>query len=522
MSSQGLSRLSRRDFLKYCAATAALLGLSDLETPRIAAALEAAAKGKTPLLWLKAQGCKGCAVSLLNCDEPSPGQIILDSFAIRFFSLLTAASGELAMASLDETATRHAGQYVLLVEGSIPLGADGAYATMGFDRDEPIALESWLPRLAKGAKATLAIGTCAGYGGIPVLFEQADVRSVEAVIGEPTPVVPGCPPHPDWIVGTLVKLLLFGREALLGQLDGERRLKEFFSQLVHDNCPRRTAFDAGIFLDDFNDSLNTDNACLLRKGCRGPFTHADCPLRRWNQRMNWCIGAGAPCNGCTEPAFYAGLAPLYETLPSVKVPNTRPIGVSADVIGAAAGAAAAVGVGVHLVAQVATGRLGKLRAPGIDKTVSTTEPAPSEVTLSEEAGHAAERGISADRAVEEQGLQRKADGTEPAQDQPVEGEKPSTGLMRLLAGLGRRKESAPTEGMPGTRATTSDRGEEPSGSTEQAGEEQAAPEGAVSLPNASGEIPTGYFGPKSKRAGSSGRSDSPQDENDGGARKDEE
>jgi len=178
--------------------------------------------------------------------------------------------------------------------------------------------------------------------------------------------VPGCPPHPDWIVGTLVTLMLYGKDGLVAQLDEDRRPKEFFSDLVHDNCPRRSAFDAGIFVSDFNDNVTGQDGCLLTKGCKGPLTHADCPSRRWNQRINWCIGAGAPCVGCTEPAFYAGLSPLSEMLPSVKLPGTRPVGVSADVVGKAIGAATAIGIGAHAVTQVAKGKIGPRRIADVE------------------------------------------------------------------------------------------------------------------------------------------------------------
>ena len=43
--------IKRRDFLKYCGATAVLIGLSESFAPKIAAALEKAAK-RTPVIWL--------------------------------------------------------------------------------------------------------------------------------------------------------------------------------------------------------------------------------------------------------------------------------------------------------------------------------------------------------------------------------------------------------------------------------------------------------------------------------------
>ncbi|RJQ54483.1 MAG: twin-arginine translocation signal domain-containing protein [Actinobacteria bacterium] len=349
--------LARRDFIKYCAATAAVLGLSQTMVPKVARALERLVDGRTPVIWLMGQGCGGCQASLLDSDRPTPAQLLLDTFSLRFFPLLSSASGELALASLNETAERFKGDYVLLMEGTVPVGEEGRYATMGRERGKGLPVETWLRRLAVDAKATFAIGTCAAYGGVPALGPTS-ARTIEAVLQEPVTAVPGCPPHPDWIVGTLVKLVLFGPKALTGELDGDRRPTEFFGTLVHDNCPRRSAFDAGVFAGDFNDNLRPDNPCLLNKGCKGPVTHADCSLRRWNQRVNWCIGAGAPCNGCTEPSFYAGLAPLFDRLPSVDLPWLRPARVSAETLGGAIAGATAIGVGAHLVAQVARGRIG--------------------------------------------------------------------------------------------------------------------------------------------------------------------
>lgn len=400
MSSSRIVGLSRRDFLRYCAATAAVLGLSELEIPRIAAALEDAANGKTPIIWLMGQGCKGCADSLLNSDEPTPGQLILDSFSMRFFPLLSASSGDLAVSAINETARAAKNQYVLLVEGTIPLGAQGAYATMGFEQGRPTTVREWVTQLASGARATIAVGTCAAYGGIPVLFGPADGKTVEALLGDLTPAVPGCPPHPDWIVGTLVRLLLYGKDGLAAQLDEDRRPTEFFSELVHDNCPRRSAFDAGVFVSDFNDNVTSPNACLLTKGCKGPLTHADCPSRRWNQRVNWCIGAGAPCAGCTEPAFYAGLSPLSEMLPSIKLPGARPVGVSADVVGKAIGAATAIGIGAHAVTRVATGKIGPRRTTDAPEEEPAPPVEPGRVPAAEES--------DAERAHELSGLGRRA------------------------------------------------------------------------------------------------------------------
>ena len=57
--------------------------------------------------------------------------------------------------------------------------------------------------------------------------------------------------------------------------------------------------------------------CLRELNCKGPRTYADCPSRRWNSPGNdqngvsFCMLAGGPCIGCTEPNFPDGMSPFY-------------------------------------------------------------------------------------------------------------------------------------------------------------------------------------------------------------------
>ncbi len=124
------------------------------------------------------------------------------------------------------------------------------------------------------------------------------VAEILAQHGIKTPVVnvPGCPPHPDWFVGTVATVLLGGLEAL--DVDEHGRLKAFYSGCIHDNCQLRGQFDAGNLATSFGQP-----GCLYNLGCKGPSTHADCSSRKWNSGVNWCIGAGSPCIGCVEPGF---------------------------------------------------------------------------------------------------------------------------------------------------------------------------------------------------------------------------
>ena len=109
--------------------------------------------------------------------------------------------------------------------------------------------------------------------------------------------------------------LSFGESLLLtglpgpGDLDAALRPKTFYGKLIHDNCPRRAYFDAGQFAKHTGDP-----GCLYEIGCKGPQTYADCPIRMWNNGVNWCIGSGAPCIGCVEPGFPDKLQPMAKKM----------------------------------------------------------------------------------------------------------------------------------------------------------------------------------------------------------------
>ena len=88
------------------------------------------------------------------------------------------------------------------------------------------------------------------------------------------------------------------------------RPKVYFGQSLHDSCRRASYYDAGLFLEDWNDPAQQDY-CLYQKGCKGPDTYADCSIRRWNEGINYCNDCGAGCQGCAEPGFYQHRTPLF-------------------------------------------------------------------------------------------------------------------------------------------------------------------------------------------------------------------
>ena len=149
-----------------------------------------------------------------------------------------------------------------------------------------ITFECAVRSLPDRAVAILCIGTCAAWEGIPAAAPNpAGVMGVKALTGRTTVNIPGCPTHPDWIVWCVVQLLL-GNPI---PLDSYGRPTQFFSTTVHDQCPRNGNTKAT--------TSGVDNNCLMDLGCRGPMTMANCPSQKWNNQVNWCVDANAPCIG---------------------------------------------------------------------------------------------------------------------------------------------------------------------------------------------------------------------------------
>jgi len=279
--------------------------------------------GEVELVWLQGGGCSGCTVSLLNSAFPSVRNLLVDQLlpgvhlSLRFHPTIMAAQGEGAFEVLDGLPE---GEFVLALEGAI--ARQEAFCTVGRRDGEEISVLSEFVRLAAKARAVLAVGTCSSFGGLPAGVPNpgsyCSAEQVMASHGIETPLlnVPGCPPHPDWITTTLVEYLMHGADASAIPVDELRRPLSIYGQLIHENCPRRAYFDEGKFAEKPG-----DEGCLHKVGCKGPITYADCPLREWNGQVNWCIKAGAPCQGCTQPEFIELTTPIYAELEEDRMPR---------------------------------------------------------------------------------------------------------------------------------------------------------------------------------------------------------
>ncbi len=285
-----------------------------------------------PVIWLQGAACTGCVVSLLNSFSPSIHTVLLRELTpakhvnLRFLITAMAGQGQQVIDVLEETSQNAPGGYILVMEGSIQL-THPTFATLGEDDAGEVSISQRAADLSRSAMAVVGMGTCAAFGGIPAGKPNPtgaiSIAELLAREGIETPVIniPGCPPHPDWFVGSLAAVMRYGLDAV--EVDEIARPKMFYGELVHENCPRRADFDAGKFTKSF-----AEPGCLYELGCKGPVTYADCPKRMWNSGTNWCVGAGGPCHGCVEPDFPDRLSPLYQKIDEERLNRFR-VGESA-------------------------------------------------------------------------------------------------------------------------------------------------------------------------------------------------
>lgn len=301
--------LSRREFIKLCMTSAAGASLISVLGPEINETLAMAAEGKPPVIWLQGASCTGCSISLLNSVEPAIEKVILDVISLKYHPNISAGSGHHVGEIFDEAIQNYKGQFILVVEGAIPLKDDGKYCTITEMGGKEITILQAVQALGKASMAVIAAGQCASYGGIPgAAPNPTGIVGVSKVV-DPKKVInlSMCPMHSDHFLGTVVYVLKYGS---IPELDRHGRPKMFYPKPIHDSCERRPAFDAGKFA-----TFIGDEGCLSLLGCKGFVATSDCPVRGWNNNVNWCVKAGAPCMACSEPTFPDAASPIYGSYP---------------------------------------------------------------------------------------------------------------------------------------------------------------------------------------------------------------
>jgi len=267
--------------------------------------------------WLNA--CSGCEISILNIGDP-----LLDILPLLEFQHMTALVDHKFFGQLgDKTAME------------IP-EADVAILSGGVRNAE---MKHELEEVRKKTKVLIALGSCATYGGVPAqanmwkneevfdkIFRHCSTTEPHADPTDPsvppwTPTcmaldevvkvdinVPGCPPHPDWIV-----------EALTAVLEGKTSWK-LPERSVCDTCPviREQKSGGGAVKRwttnmEFNPEEPLDKMrCINEQGflCMGPVTLAGCAGKSGVPR---CIQARTPCRGCFGP-IRKGANPMVDMM----------------------------------------------------------------------------------------------------------------------------------------------------------------------------------------------------------------
>lgn len=327
---------SRRDFLKMCTALSATIGLDFTQTNKVVQAMET--EKRLPVVWLQFQDCTGCSESFIRSTHPKAESVLFDFISLEYSELLSSASGHQADSALEQVMKEYPGEYVVAVEGSIP--ENGIYSAVGGKSNKELFLE-----VAKGAKAIISYGSCASWGGIPAAEPNpTGAKPITSFVKDkPVILVPGCPPIAEVMTGVIAHIITFGT---IPELDHLGRPKAFYRHRIHDKCNRRAYFDAGLFVESFDDEGAKQGYCLYKVGCKGPTTYNSCAEMRWNGGVSYPIQSGNPCIGCSEKGFWDN-GPFF--VRRAKVPGSQTT-INPDNVGIGAMAVTAAGIAVHATA----------------------------------------------------------------------------------------------------------------------------------------------------------------------------
>jgi hydrogenase small subunit len=299
---------------------------------------------KVVVFWLSGMSCDGCTISVLGATEPSVEELLTGALpgaptVVLHHYALAMESGDHFTHAMEKAEKGHLdAPYVIVYEGSIadenltiagePWAAEGAVPTWApAERRRRMSTPEWVRRLAPGAAAVVAIGTCACWGGIPASHgNPTGAMSVMDFLGKeyrsayglPVINVPGCAPLGDNFTETVSLLLLFlNGQAPLPDFDELGRPAWLFSETVHRHCPRAGYYEEGTFAKEFG-----DKECLVEVGCWGPVVNCNIVERGAEGHVGGCMVAGGACIGCTMPGFPDKFAPFYKAPPGVKISGT--------------------------------------------------------------------------------------------------------------------------------------------------------------------------------------------------------
>ncbi|MDE3154625.1 MAG: hydrogenase small subunit [Acidobacteriota bacterium] len=357
-----LRGVSRRRFIEFCGAMVATLALPSHYIDQVVQALDK--KRKPVMVWLEFQDCAGNTESMLRSADPPIADIVLDLLSLEYHETIMAAAGHHAEAALERVVKEEKGQYIVVVEGSIPTADGGVYCTIGGRTALDIARE-----VCANSALNIAVGACAWDGGIPYAKPNpTGARGLQdAIPGLNVINLGGCPHNPANTAAVLVHYLTFGQAPALDQYN---RPLFAYGHIIHDQCERRAHYDAGRFVEEWDDEGARNGWCLYKMGCKGPEATFNCPTVRWNSGTSWPVKAGHGCIACASYHFWDSKSPFYKRLPDVPGfgVDTTAEKVGWVAVGAVAGLTAAHAVGSAVRGKVGGGREAKDAGDGASKS----------------------------------------------------------------------------------------------------------------------------------------------------------
>ena len=295
--------VSRRSFLKFCAAMSGVLALPPRYAHLIASALQSSPR--VPVIWLNGQDCAGNTEALLRANKPTVAEVILDTLSLDYSEVLMAAAGTQAEAAREATMAKYPNGYIAVVEGSIPLADGGVYCTVGGRAFAEIVKE-----VCAGALGVIAVGSCAFDGGIPAA--RGGITGAVGVSGfikdKKVINLSGCPMNPENLTATIVQYLTLKEFPATDELG---RPLFAYGDSVHQRCESLPHFRKKEFVKEWGDAGHRAGWCLYQMGCKGPSTVANCSTIKFNGGTSWPVASGHGCVGCTTPRFWDTMVPFY-------------------------------------------------------------------------------------------------------------------------------------------------------------------------------------------------------------------
>jgi hydrogenase small subunit len=287
------------------------------------------------VVWITAGlGCDGDSIAMTAATNPSIEDLVLGALPgvprVRLHHpVLAYEVGDEFMASMRQAAAGELGEFILVVEGSIPNErnkTEGYWAAVGTDHStgQPILTTEWIDRLAPNAWAVIGAGTCATYGGIHAMAgNPTGCMGLPDYLGwewrskadVPIVCVPGCPVQPDNFMEILLYLLnQSAGNAPMIPLDDKLRPTWLFGETVHEGCDRGGYYEQAEFATDYG-----QKSCIVKLGCWGPVVQCNVGKRGWMNGLGGCPNVGGVCIGCTMPGFPDKFAPFMDEPPGARM-----------------------------------------------------------------------------------------------------------------------------------------------------------------------------------------------------------